>query len=472
MPEGNPYNRENRTPSPLENESPLVQKHETPNAEDLEAPVENPQAKSPELPATNQEPQKKAPYPITPQFRQYITRTKGEQALEQRKFSKLREETPDFEKLKTEFYKISPNTLFFDTKLEDEIIEVIKERFTTLKRIIPGAKTSDFWNETEINYMFGKGFNPTSLVTSAESAEWFSTKLKLGRDEPLVVAELGCGAGWSTTMLFRNLEKIADGRKKYINSIDMSPHAIATTQALLEYYGISYVVIANNEQRTEISRLIETGELDSCVLLNLGRYDEILERYPEDYFHGIYSTHGSAYLSEKEYVKTFRLIYEKGKDDAVFVADSLNPLYTNRLSTPILLLQMLFPKTSKKILDALDVKYVFAKKGLTNTSKYFPEKSEVTVIKIFNEKRADLIINWANYLIRTLRIKRLLETKKSLSVTMDIVERYRSDVFPSTQLDKVAEKVNMDLNKTIFEELSNKPDFTIFLETIGFRINK
>jgi hypothetical protein len=83
-----------------------------------------------------------------------------------------------------------------------------------------------------------------------------------------------------------------------------------------------------------------------------------------------------------------------------------------------------------------------------------------------------LIINWANYLIRTLKIKRLLETKKSLSVTMDVVERYRSDVFPSSQLKRITEKINNDINKPLFEELPNRPDFTIFLETVGFRLNK
>ncbi|MDD2637161.1 MAG: hypothetical protein PHW82_16860 [Bacteroidales bacterium] len=469
MTEGNPYDRKESI-SPLASECPPPRRELQESAK--ETPIEEPQSTISVPPIINQKPKNEDSYQIAPELREYITRTKQEQTLEQERFNNLRKEIPDFERLESEFYQISPNTLFFDTKLQDEILEVIKKRFETLKQIIPGAKTLDFWNETEIDRMFGKGFNPTSLVTSAESAEWFSAKLELDGDEPLMVAELGCGAGWSTTMLFRNLEKIADGRKQYINSIDMSPHAIATTQTLLEYYGISYIIIANNEQRKQISRLIQTGELDSCVLLNLGNFDEILEKYPEDYFHGIYSTHGSAYLSEKEYEKVLSLISKKGKNDAIFVADSLNPLYTNRLSTPILLLQMLFPKVSKKILNALDVKYIFARKGLNNTSKYFPQNSEVKVIRIFNEERADLIINWANYLIRTLRIKRLLETKKSLSVTMDVVERYRSDVFPSTQLNRVVKNINMNANKTVFEELTNKPDFTIFLETIGFRVNK
>jgi hypothetical protein len=252
----------------------------------------------------------------------------------------------------------------------------------------------------------------------------------------------------------------------------MSPHAIATTRALLEYYGVPYILVLNNTQRKELARLMKAGELESCIMLNLGRYDDILEEYPNDYFHGIYSTHGSAYLSEKEYKKIFKIFSKKGKDDSIFIADSLNPQYTNKLSSSFLLFQMLFPNLSKKILDKLNVKYVFAKKGLQNTSKYFPQNSEVKVIKIFNEERADLIIKWANYLIRTLRINRLLETKKSLSVTMDVVERYRSDVFPSSQLKRITEQINHDSNKPLFKELPNKPDFTIFLETIGFRLNK
>ncbi|MFA7143584.1 MAG: hypothetical protein WC175_06425 [Candidatus Dojkabacteria bacterium] len=470
MPENYPYNKQ-EAPSPLAAEcSPSEQVQ--PQVEERETPVESPQNDSSEVPVINPKLPEKDPCQITPELRQYVDTGKKEQDSAQSRFANMRKKIPKFDILETEFYKISPNTLFFDTKLQDEILKVIKERFKTLSQIIPGAETSDKWNETEINYMFGKGFNPTSLVTSAESSEWFSGKLNLDKDEPIMVSELGCGAGWSTIMLFHSLEKIAEGRKQYINSIDMSPHAIATTQALLEYYNIPYIVIANDEQREQLSQLIRRGEIDSSVLLNLGGYKEVLEKYPDDYFNGIYSTHGSAYLSENEYEDVFNLISKKGKNDAIFVADSLNPMYTNRLSAPMTLLQMIFPKATRKILDSLNVEYVFAKKGLPNTSKYFPQNSEVKVIRIFNEKRADLIIKWANYLIRTLRVKRLLETKKSLSVTMDVVERYRSDVFPSTQLTRVVGNINRNANKTVFEELTNKPDFTIFLETIGFRLNK
>jgi hypothetical protein len=56
---------------------------------------------------------------------------------------------------------------------------------------------------------------------------------------------------------------------------------------------------------------------------------------------------------------------------------------------------------------------------------------------------------------------------KSLLLTMDVIDEYRSDVFPSSLLKEIIEEE--DLN---FKALTNIPELPIFVDTQGFRLVK
>jgi len=127
--------------------------------------------------------------------------------------------------------------------------------------------------------------------------------------------------------------------------------------------------------------------------------------------------------------------------------------------------QMLAPKKMAKILDKKGVKYIENNKiEIKSNSKYFKDQ-KVTVLKGFNTPHAYLIFKWSNYLIKSFNIKKFLDTKKSLDITMEVVEAYRDDVFPSYLLKDIVKKNNFK-----FEEISGRPDFPIFMDTQGFRL--
>ncbi len=367
-------------------------------------------------------------------------------------------------KLKNIYHEISPEgVVFFDVLDQEKFVSQTEANFERLMEE-HHVDTIKRWNDTEIERMFGKGLNPTSLITSYESAEWFAKETRL-TDNPIIL-ELGTGAGWATVMLFETVKKEYPNAKVKQFSVDMSPHAIAATQTLLTYKNIPHIIAANLDELQQIQAWInetEDGRNFSGIILVLDYINEGLDSFSEKSVEGVYSSHGTAYLSKNEYIDFMKLLPIKMKKNGVFIADSLNPIYTNQLDIFITLLQMIAPKKMQEYYNKKGVVYIYGEK-IRNNSKYFPGE-DVQILKGFNIPHAYLIFKWCNYLMRKLDLKRLMKTVKSLQVTMKVVDEYRSDVFPSYLLKDIVteEKLN-------FEVLGNKPDFPVFMDTEGFRI--
>ncbi|NLZ24698.1 hypothetical protein GX888_03080 [Candidatus Dojkabacteria bacterium] len=375
-------------------------------------------------------------------------------------------ESKSYRRLESVYHQISPKGVVYFDVLDREIFITQTEK--NFQSLIQNHQigTVKRWNDEEIEKMFGKGLNPTSLITSYESAQWFAKEIPPLGD--LVVLELGTGAGWATVMLYESIRGEHQDLKVKQYSVDMSPHAIAATETLLTYKGIPHIVATNPHELAQIQDWMDNtpeGKGYSGVILVLDDINGVLERFSDKSVEGVYSSHGTAYLSKSEYRNFLNTLSSKLKNNGIFIADSLNPLYTNRLDVGTTLSQMLAPKRMMKSLTKKGITYMYGGK-LRNNSKYFPGE-DVQILKGFNTPQAYLIIEWCNYLLKKMDFKRLVKTVKSLQVTMRVVDEYRSDVFPSFLLKDI-----VDEEKLNFQSLSNPPEFPIFMDTQGFRMKK
>lgn len=367
--------------------------------------------------------------------------------------------------IEDEYRKISPQRLvFFDVLDQNRFVEQTRINFEELQSRYH-IDLVQRWDEFEIDKMFGKGLNPTSLITSLQSAEWFEKNLSSRQNTTVI--EMGTGAGWGTVMLFNTLKERNPDQKIRQFSVDMSAHSIAATETLLNYSGVSYITVADGEELEKVERwLQEEGQEFSGVILVLDQFNDVVNRFQENSIDGIYSSHGTAYLSKNEYTDLMQKSSKVLKNGGLFIADSLNPLYTNKLDPIFTLRQIIDPVGMKKMLDRRNIQYVYGKEKIKNNSKYFPNQ-DVQILKGFNTEEAYLILRWCNHLLKSLDISRLVKTVKSLSVTMKVVDDYRADVFPSFLLDEIVEENHMN-----YKKLDGRPDFPIFMDTQGFRLNK
>ena len=374
-------------------------------------------------------------------------------------------ESKQHKKLEEEYHKISPKLLpFFDVLDQDKFTEQTKVNFDELNKRY-NINVVQRWNESEIDKMFGKGLNPTSLITSLESAEWFEKNLP--QSENPVVLEMGTGAGWSTVMLYNTLRESKPNGKIRQFSVDMSAHSIAATETLLNYSGIPYITVSDGEELGQIQQWLENNENGknfSGVILVLEKFNDVVGKFQDASIDGIYSSHGTAYLSRNEYIDLLKKSERILGNNGLFVSDSLNPLYTNKLDTVFTLRQIINPDGMKRILDQRGVDYLYSNQTLKNNSKYFLGE-DVKVLKGFNTDHAYLILRWCNNLLKNLDLNRLTKTIKSLSVTMKVVDEYRADVFPSFMLEDIVRENNLK-----YEKLEGRPNFPIFMDTQGFRL--
>jgi hypothetical protein len=174
-------------------------------------------------------------------------------SLQEEKYTKIWEpmiSSKEHSSLMKEYHKISPKEMiFFDVADQERFRKEAKRNYETLNSRF-NIEVIKRWDEKEMDRMFGKGLNPTSLITSLDSAKWFVENLK---NKGGVILELGPGAGWSTVMLFNSLKQENPEGNTHLVSVDMSAHAIAASQTLLEYSNIPYITLSSP---TELNLLI------------------------------------------------------------------------------------------------------------------------------------------------------------------------------------------------------------------------
>ncbi len=356
--------------------------------------------------------------------------------------------------LEEAYSKIAPGIPLVNVNHKKLFLEKCKEYYAEMVKNTDKINRIDRWDEYEIIRMFGKGLNPTSLKTALNNIEFLVENIESSGDIVRVV-EFGPGSGWSTLMLRNKLHERFKDKKIEIYSVDMSPHSIVATQNSLDYYQIPW--------KTEMNA-IDVAEIeasDEQVNLVVGDFIKFAELQPDDYFNGFFSSHGTAYLSGEEYEELLRIISKKGRDNAVLVVDSLDPMYTVKLDTLHLLYCSLFPSAVKRMPE-----YIYGKSTVSN-SKYFAGQEVKTLTKVHN-KESDLFYNWNHFLLSRRKVRYFLEMLQSIKVTTDVINEYRDDVFPSYLVRDIAQRNSQYKWKV----LNNLPDCPLYITNCGLVLEK
>ncbi len=352
------------------------------------------------------------------------------------------------------YAKIAPGIPLVNVNHKNLFLQKCEEYYAEVSKKSGGVKEIERWDEYEIVRMFGKGLNPTSLKTALNDIR-FCVKNIEGKDDIVRVLEYGPGSGWSTLMLRNELKKKFPNKKVELITVDISPHAIVATQNSLDYYQIPW--------QTEVKgrNLEDVENKENSVTLVIDDFVEFTKKHPANYFDGFFSSHGTAYLSEDEYKNLLLAMSDKGKKNAVFVADSLDPLYTVKLDILHLLFCSMFPRLPKRFKE-----YKYGK-SLVSNSKYFPGKEVKKLVKV-NNKESFLFYNWNHYLFSKLKLKYILQMLKSIRITTEVIEEYREDVYPSYLVKKLLKVISLDS----WEELEGRPECPLYITNCAFILKK
>lgn len=356
--------------------------------------------------------------------------------------------------LEEAYSKIAPHIPLVDVRNKDLFIERTKKYYDSLSEHLDFGKMEK-WNEYDIIRMFGKGLNPTSLKTALDNIKFFVDKLQPKNDEVKIV-EFGPGSGWSTIMLREQLLEKFPNKTIQLFTIDSSPYSVVSTQNSLDYYGIPW------QTTTKVDNIGNLDGISENVNIVFDGFIDFLQKQENNIFDGFFSSHGTAYLSQEEYSKLLELIAQKGKEDSLFVADSLDPLYTVDLSVLHLLLCSFFPQIAEGMEE-----YYYGK-SLASNSKYFPGAEVKKLVKV-NNKESLLFYRWNNYLFSKFKLTYIWEMFKSIRITTDVIEEYREDVYPSYLVSKLVDKKGLRNN---FINLPDLPKCPLYISNCGFRLTK
>lgn len=356
--------------------------------------------------------------------------------------------------LEKKYSEIAPNIPFVNVSHGSLFLERIKKHFKELP--LDDLKEIERWDVYEITRMFGKGLNPTSLKTTLNNVLYFVNSLNIKSGQVIRIVEFGTGSGWSTIMLRRQLKEKYPEHKIEIYSIDFSSHSIAATENSLDYCLIPWRTFVSGVNVSTIPNE------DDLVTLFIDDFISFMNMQEDNYFDGFFSSHGTAYLSEDEYQKLLELLITKGKNNSVFLADSLDPLYTVNLEVPHLLFCSLFPEKARKMPE-----YVYGE-SLVSNSKFFLGKEVKKLIKVNNEESM-LFYRWNNYLISRFLFKYLIEMLSSIRITTDVIEEYREDVYPGYLVNTL---VSNNLSLNAWKILNDLPKCPLYITNCGFRLEK
>ena len=358
-------------------------------------------------------------------------------------------------KLEEIYSKIAPDIPLVNVSLKNLFLKKCGEYFLFLLSKESGVSIAERWDEYEIMRMFGKGLNPTSLKTALNNIDFLVEHIS-PKEDTIRVLEYGPGAGWSTLMLHNQLKKKFPEKKIELITVDISPHSIVATQNTLDYYQVHWQTYLKGDSVKDYARK------DENVTIALDDFVAFTKKQPDGYFDGFFSSHGTAYLSEDEYVVLLNDMKLKGKNGAVFVADSLDPLYTVKLDTLHLLFCSLFPSLTKNMRE-----YAYGKELYSN-SKYFPRGEVVKKLIKVNNEESLLFYRWNHYLLSRFKFLYIVQMLKSMRITTDVIEEYREDVYPSYLVNKLIKREELNC----WEEIPNPPKCPLYICNCALRLKK
>lgn len=356
--------------------------------------------------------------------------------------------------LEKKYSEVAPGIPLVNVSFKNIFFDKCQEYFGQLLNAKKEIEEFERWDGYEITRMFGKGLNPTSLKTAQNNINYFVSNLK-PQSNQIRILEYGPGSGWSTVMLYNKLRETFPEHNIHLLSVDISPHSIVATQNTLDYCLIPWKTILEPSDFNTVS------DTSKNITLMLGDFIEISKHQEENSFDGFFSSHGTAYLSKNQYLDLFSSIQKIGSHNSIFVADSLDPLYTVNLNTLHLIYCSMFPNTALSLPT-----YIYGKSKKSN-SKFFPGQEVKNLVQVHNEESL-LFYKWNNYLIKNLRFNYLLQMLNSIKITTTVIEEYREDVFPSYLLKNLL----IDHQLTNFTNLTDTPKCPLYISNAGFILKK
>lgn len=244
------------------------------------------------------------------------------------------------------------------------------------------------WDLEIIVSMLEKGYNPASLWSAVLSAVLCVESLgawQTSRDR-LDVLELGCGAGWSTLILY-NLLLQYFGDRFALHSADNSPYAIACTSRMLSQFHIPYRIVEDGG--TFMGKTSEDRENRPTVILWAQDFASVLDQHDAESICSVYSNHGTAYLEPPKHGAVLEKIHRVLVSSGTFVTDSLDPNTSLSLSKRFVIGSILRGNNRERFgRFSVDQRYVFE-----------AGSDGIKMLRIMRDESAAGFLDWLNYLL-------------------------------------------------------------------------
>ena len=279
--------------------------------------------------------------------------------------------------------------------LPDELDQVRSEIPSIATRLARHLKSSwadaeqkkRAWALEEIVAMLEKGYNPVPLWSAFLSASLCVASLEgLTNKNDLQVLELGCGAGWSTLILYNLLNQFAGGRFA-LHSIDSSPYAIACTSRMLSQFHIPYRIVAGDGD--VISETSQDGVSRPTVTLRMQKFTSGLDQYDVGSVSAVYSNHATAYLELPEYRAVIERIYRVLISGGTFTSESLSPDFSLKPDKLFVLGSVLRGKNQER----------FSRFPPEQRYKFKIGEGGHKIIRVLRDEPSAGFLDWLHYLL-------------------------------------------------------------------------
>lgn len=188
-----------------------------------------------------------------------------------------------------------------------------------------GGEVGNVWDRHGIEGMMLKGVNPAAAEYVGATVGQVVDSIG-STDGRVVGVEFGCGAGYSTLVLYQRLVEKIGSENVTVCTIDNSPYAVAATTMLLELFNIPYRVVSGE---------IPDGLRDfNGIVIQLDDFEVGIRQHDQDTLAFAYSNHGTAYLPPDQHAGLLDELVRRLKPGASFITDSLDPSMRMELSKP------------------------------------------------------------------------------------------------------------------------------------------
>jgi hypothetical protein len=240
------------------------------------------------------------------------------------------------------------------------------------------------WNLELIVSMLKKGYNLAALAPTLVSARLCAESLPAGNTDNKII-ELGCGAGWSTLILYNILNGYFD--RFTIVTIDESVYAISCTAQLFERFRVPYCIVKDDKILLDKSK----NHGRPPVTLRIDDFISGLRSHSKETVHAIYSNHGTAYLSPEKHSEMLAVAHSVLLPKGAFISDSLTPQILLDLSKLFVIFSILIGNNRER----------FSKIPHQYRYRFYDDPGSVRVLRAVKNEATARFLDWLSFLLYT-----------------------------------------------------------------------